>query len=73
MILARVFTNVDPKHPSWGTNFKAYFTVAPEVGQTFFWNDWRMKIIDVGWEEAEKDEMTRMDEKYFQMVVEFNK
>lgn len=70
MILARVFTNVDPKHPSWRTNFKAYFAVPPEVGQVFMWNDWRMKIISVGWEE---DKDAGMDEQYFQMVVEFNK
>jgi len=70
MILARVFTNLDPKHPAWETNFKAYFSVSPEVGQVFNWNGLRMKIISVGWEE---DVEAGMDEKYFQMVVEFNK
>jgi hypothetical protein len=64
-INAKVFTNLDPKYPATPKEFRVKFPCMPQIGNTFMWDDRRLKIIDISW--------TINGMGYAELTIEINK
>jgi hypothetical protein len=64
-INAKVFTNLDPKYLATPKEFRVKFPCMPQIGNTFMWDDRRLKIIDISW--------TVNGMGYAELTIEINK